>query len=136
MGALHRAETLGFTGPPDIALRTMAALETGDTKTASRVCSASADDFCLAIVDHALGKQNDAETHLEKLRAAGGDGGAFQYAAVYAQWGRQEDALHWLEMAYHQHDPSFFQLRIYFLFDPIRNTPRFQAIDRQMNFPP
>ena len=36
---------------------------------------------------------------LAKYRAAEGDGEAYQYATIYAQWGNRGHALEWLETA-------------------------------------
>jgi hypothetical protein len=33
------------------------------------------------------------------------------------------------------HDPWLQYLKVFALFDPLRNEPRFQAIERELNFP-
>ena len=61
---------------------------------------------CLAVVYGKLGRHADAEAELAKLKAALGDGAAYQYATIYAQWGDQAKALEWLETALRLRDPG------------------------------
>jgi TolB-like protein/DNA-binding winged helix-turn-helix (wHTH) protein len=138
LDAVSHAEQLAGEGSA-APQRAEAEIEKGDMQAASRTCSAERDllrYYCLAIADHALGKQNDAETQLAKLRAAAGDDAAAIYAKIYAQWGRLDDALAWLETAYRLRDTNLLQLKADPEWDPIRDTPRFKEIERQMNFPP
>ena len=64
-----------------------------------------------------------------------GDAGGYQYAEIYAQWGENKVALDWLEKAMHLHDSGMSNLRVDALLDPLRQEPRFQAIDRALKFP-
>ena len=65
-----------------------------------------------------------------------GDATAYQYATIYAQWGNRAQALEWLETALRLRDPGLEQLKTDPLLDPLRNEPRFQAIERELKFPP
>jgi tetratricopeptide (TPR) repeat protein len=58
------------------------------------------------------------------------------FALYYAHAGEKEQALEWLEKAYHQHTPRLVWLRAERTWDPLRGDPRYQAILRRMNFPP
>ena len=89
----------------------------------------------LAMAYHALGRDKDAENAMNELRAALGDTGGLQYAEVYAQWGRAEEALAALKTAARTHDPGLVILKIDFLLDPIANYDGFKDIVRQLNFP-
>jgi TolB-like protein len=91
---------------------------------------------CLARAYHFLGRQADAERELEKWKALAGDGDAFDYAELYAQWGNAATALQWLTKAERLRDPAFQGLRVDPQLDPIRNEPQFKAIETRMNFPP
>jgi tetratricopeptide (TPR) repeat protein len=82
-----------------------------------------------------LGRHADAEAQLAKLKAAQGDAGAYQYALVYAQWGQRAKALEWLETALKLRDPGLEVLKTDPLLDPLREEPRFQAIERELKFP-
>jgi TolB-like protein/DNA-binding winged helix-turn-helix (wHTH) protein len=138
VAALRRAEQLGYSGSQDLWVNSLADLEKGDAAAAQRACANSHDDpstECLAIADFMLGRRNDAEAELMKLRAANGDRGALAYACIYAQWGRTEDALNWLERAYARHVGELITIRSVWLFDPIRDEPRFKDIEKRMNFP-
>lgn len=91
---------------------------------------------CLALVYHALGRKADAERQLEQLRTLAGDAAAYSYAEIYAQWGRKGTALQWLSTAERLRDPALQLLKVDWQLDPIRNEPRYKAIETRMNFPP
>jgi serine/threonine protein kinase/TolB-like protein/tetratricopeptide (TPR) repeat protein len=92
---------------------------------------------CLALAYHGLGRQHDAERALEEYKAARGDlPSAFGLAQTYAQWGNKAAALEELEKAWQQRAPQFQALRVNWELDPIRNEPKFKAIEARMNFPP
>lgn len=76
-----------------------------------------------------------AQVELAALQAEFGDGPAYQYAEIYTQWGNIPKALDWLETAYRAPDPGFLTLRSDALLDPSRKEPRFQEIERKLNFP-
>ena len=82
-----------------------------------------------------LGRHADAEAELAKMKAAGGDAAAYQYATIYAQWGNRAKALEWLETAWRLRDPGLERLKTDPLMDPLRQEPRFQAIERELKFP-
>jgi TolB-like protein len=90
---------------------------------------------CLAVVYYKLERHADAEAELAKLMAANGDDNAYQYAAIYAQWGDRRKALEWLETALRLRDPGLIFLKTDPLLDPLRKEPRFQVILRELKFP-
>jgi tetratricopeptide (TPR) repeat protein len=90
---------------------------------------------CLALAYHKLGRQADAETALARFKALEGDAGAYGYAMIYAQWGNTPKALEWLETALQLRDPQLINLKTDLLLDPLRQEPRFQAIERALKFP-
>ena len=57
------------------------------------------------------------------------------YAEIEAQWGNSDGALGWLEAARRLRDPGLVELKVNPLFDPLRQEPRFQAIERELKFP-
>jgi tetratricopeptide (TPR) repeat protein len=73
---------------------------------------------------------------LDKFKSTLGDSAAYQYGEIYAQWGDLPAALDWLEKALRLRDPGLVILRTDPLLDPLRNEPRFQAIERDLKFPP
>jgi serine/threonine-protein kinase len=106
---------------------------------AASLVSEGARHQYLAIAYHTLGRQDDAESELQKLKvnsADGGDRDAFELAMIYAQWGRTDMALQWLSKAERLRDPGFQNLRVAWELDPIRNDPQFKAIEARMNLPP
>ena len=64
-----------------------------------------------------------------------GDYFAYQYAEIYAQWGDTIKALAWLNTAMKLRDTGLEDLKTDPLLDPLRNEPRFQAIERALKFP-
>jgi hypothetical protein len=90
---------------------------------------------CFAVIYDKLRQHADAEAELAKLKAAQGDGMAYQYAAIYAQWGNRAQALEWLETALWLRDPGLIFLKTDPLLDPLRQEPRFKAVTRELKFP-
>ena len=90
---------------------------------------------CLAVIYDKLGRHEDAEAELAKLKAAQGDAAAYQYATIYAQWGNRAKALEWLETALRQRDGGSIYLKTDPLMDPSRQEPRFKAVMRELKFP-
>jgi TolB-like protein/Tfp pilus assembly protein PilF len=111
----------------------------GDFQNARSTCETKPDDWasewCLAVTYNKLGRQADAEAALKKIQVALGDACAYQYATIYAQWGDTAKALEWLETAMRVRDPGLTFLKVDPLLDPLRNAPRFQAIQRELKFP-
>ncbi len=121
------------------AQRGLAYYELGDLQSARASCATTPDYWasqqCLAVVYDKLGRHADAQAELAKLKAPLGDGGAYQYATIYAQWGNRAKALEWLEMALRLRDPGLILLKTDPLLDPLRQELRFQAIERALRFP-
>jgi TolB-like protein/Tfp pilus assembly protein PilF len=90
---------------------------------------------CLAITYDKLGRHADAESMPAKLKAWGGDGAAYNYARIYAQWGNLPQALTWLETALRLRDSNLGGIKVDPLLDPLRKEPRFQAVMRDSKFP-
>jgi TolB-like protein/DNA-binding winged helix-turn-helix (wHTH) protein/Tfp pilus assembly protein PilF len=112
----------------------------GDFEKMRAVCEGVGEavkDFqdCLALAYHKLGRQADAETALARFKALEGNAGAYGYARIYAQWGNTSKALEWLSTALQLRDPNLIDLKTDPLLDPLRQEPRFQAIERELRFP-
>jgi TolB-like protein/Flp pilus assembly protein TadD len=112
----------------------------GDLDGAAKACPTETVEFfmhqCLAIVYHKLGRISEAEHELAVAQKLNGDSGAYQYAEIYAQWGDIPTALTWLESAYRLRDGGLAILRIDLDIDPLRQEPRFQALEHKLDFPP
>jgi TolB-like protein/DNA-binding winged helix-turn-helix (wHTH) protein len=111
----------------------------GDFATARATCEQNRDNddsqFCLALAYDKLGRHADAEAELKKIQTAWGEPGTYAYAQIYAQWGNLSKALEWLDTAMRWRDPALVQLKTDPLMDPLRQQPRFQAIERELKFP-
>jgi tetratricopeptide (TPR) repeat protein len=122
-----------------IGMRGLAYYGLGDLQEARSSCEMKRaywlTQWCLAVVYEKLGQRADAEAALAKIKAAIGDSAAYQYATIYAQWGDRAKALEWLDTAVRVHDSGLIFLKTDPLMDSMRNEPRFQAIERALNFP-
>jgi tetratricopeptide (TPR) repeat protein len=120
-------------------LRGLAYYGLGDLQGARSSCETKLDNWasqwCLAVTYDKLRRHADAEAALKKLQAAYGDGGAVEYATIYAQWGNTAKALEWLTTAMRLRNSDLVYVKTDPLLDPLRNEPRFQAIERELKFP-
>lgn len=83
---------------------------------------------------HQLGRASQSEAVFARLRERWGDSGDYQYAEVYAQLGRSEQAFSALQSALGTRDPGLSSLRSDRLLDPIRSDPRFQRLLTELAF--
>jgi len=131
--------TLDPSYPEAYAVSGLAYYGLDDLAHARASCETKPDNWmsqqCLAVVYDKLGRHADAEAQFAKYRATESDGGAYQYATIYAQWGNTPKALEWLDTAMRLRDPGLEFLKTDPLMDPLRREPRFQAIERALRFP-
>jgi len=111
----------------------------GDFERARASCERKPEEWqsqqCLAVTYDKLGRHADADGMLAKIKASQGDAEAYQYAEIYAQWGNTPKALDWLETALRLRDPGLEVLKVDQFLDPLRNEPRFQAVERALKYP-
>jgi len=111
----------------------------GELDVAQPLCATAkpswAGRLCLAVLYDKLHRRSEAEAQLAAMKAELGQGAAYQYAEIYAQWGDVPKALDWLETAYRLPDPGIGTLRVDGLVDPLRGEPRFREIERKLQFP-
>ena len=111
----------------------------GDFQRAATMCEGGGPPVpvqgCLALAYHKLGRLAEAEASRGKIVAAVGDNSPTKYAQIYAQWDQTDDALRWLETAWTQRYVGLEALKTWPAFDPLRNEPRFKAIERALKFP-
>jgi TolB-like protein len=136
LAALDHVKALAGRVPP-MAAGVLAYTEMmkGDANAASRICpgigASPRQAMCLAIADHALGRNDDARVAFDAVRAAP----SYTYydgAVIYAQWGKTEDALAALEAAYGARDPKLGQINTDPLLDPLRALPAFHTIAQRV----
>jgi TolB-like protein/Flp pilus assembly protein TadD len=119
--------------------RGLAQLALGEVGSARDSCERVPDHWlgheCLAMVLETLGRHAEALKQLESLQAQAGDGAAYQYATIYAQWGDRARALQWLETSLRMRDPGLIGLKTDPLMGPLRAEPRFRKVLRDLKFP-
>jgi tetratricopeptide (TPR) repeat protein len=115
------------SGEDDIYIRS------GDLASALQFCTATPIktiyQFCAAIVYHKLNRRAEAEDIFKVYQTEAGEASAYQFAVIYSQWGDTSKALEWIETAYRLKDPGLVNLKTDALMDPVRQQPRFQAVD-------
>ena len=138
LGVLKRAHTLYPENSSISVLLGISQYRLGDYQGALKSCDQPGDEqfllMCLAITYEKLGRHTDAEAMLKKIPASEGNA-ALLYACIFAQWGQINRALDSLETAMRLRSPYLDQLKMDEIFDPIRNEPRFQAVERALKFP-
>jgi serine/threonine-protein kinase len=138
--ALRRARSL----PPANAMidridLAFVQMSQGDAAAAHATCGAARDPYdlaCLAWADHVLGRQQEAESALAKMRDMLGNNAAYLYATIYAQWGRPKDALDWLATAYRQHDAGLLDMKVDPRLESLRANQTYKDIEKALGFPP
>ena len=71
---------------------------------------------------------------LETRRQTGYSSALF-IARFYADLGDKDQAFHWLNIAYQEHDWLLMGLNTYFQLDPLRSDPRFAELVRKVGLP-
>lgn len=57
------------------------------------------------------------------------------FVNAYLGLGDYERALEWLDRAFDERSKILLHLKVHPFFDPLRNDPRYEALQRRMNFP-
>jgi TolB-like protein/lipoprotein NlpI len=139
VGAYGEAISLDPDYKAAYGFRGLAYYGRGDFQSARSSCESKQDhwasQWCLAVTYDKLGRHADAEAALKKLQAAYGNGGAYTYATIYAQWGNNAKALEWLPTTLRVPCGCLVKVKTDPLMDPLRKEPRFQAVMRELKFP-
>jgi TolB-like protein/DNA-binding winged helix-turn-helix (wHTH) protein/Flp pilus assembly protein TadD len=89
----------------------------------------------LALVYHALGREQDSTAALAELIAKHDTDSAYQIAEVYAFRGESDDASEWLERAYKQRDSGLPEIKADPLLTSLRHDPRYIDLLKKMHLP-
>jgi tetratricopeptide (TPR) repeat protein len=112
----------------------------GDFQKAKAACEAEPDIYhlqsCMPLVYEKLGQHEAAKAALAIAMEAQKDFSSYQYAQIYAQWGEPQKAIDWLHRGVEILDPGVESMKIDPFLDPLRGEPRFQAMLRELKFPP
>jgi len=87
-----------------------------------------------AIVNHKMGRINEAQAAQQQLLAQYGIGAAYQHGEIFAQWGDLDTAADWLWTAYNSEDPGIQNLKSDNLLKPLHGHPRYEDLKKRLNF--
>jgi len=87
-----------------------------------------------AIVNHKMGRTNEAQAAQQQLLAQYGIGAAYQQGEIFAQWGELDTAADWLWTAYNSEDPGIQNLNSDNLLKPLYGHPRYEDLKKRLNF--
>lgn len=88
-----------------------------------------------AILAERRGDRAESNRLIRSMQESMGDSGHFQYAEVYAQQGRRDEAIAALESAWQANDTGLTAIKVDPMLDPLRSDPRFSAVVRKLDFP-
>jgi hypothetical protein len=91
--------------------------------------------WCLALAYHVFNRPVDAQRELQRFKTGRGASAPYRCADVYAQWGDVRAALQSLRQAEATRQFELMWLKVDWMLDPVRHTPEFQAIERELKFP-
>ncbi|WP_395945342.1 TPR end-of-group domain-containing protein [Brevundimonas sp.] len=88
-----------------------------------------------AIVAARAGDDASAQRIVDDLQKSAGLTVSYQFAQIYAQWGRLNQAFTHLDNALRVKDPGLIYLRVDPMLAPIRGDQRFSALVKTLDFP-
>ena len=98
-----------------------------------------ADDYRRLVGEGAIaartGRRADALRAIDGLKKHYGDTVQYQLAQVYAQLGDRDNAIAALEAGWSARDSGLTSMQVDPFLDPLRQDPRFKAIEGRLNFP-
>jgi len=137
--AANRALSLNPKDVRQAAIRGLSQLHLDQDEAARQSCDTPPLDWesrlCLAIAYNRLHRRSDAEAQVAAMKSDQGNASAYQYAEIYAQWGDVPKSLDWLETAYRLKDPGITNIKADEFLQPLRQEPRYLAVERQLNLP-
>jgi TolB-like protein len=111
----------------------------GDLDSALTMIREEKDPFWksygLALVNYALGKNNDSNNVLAEIIKEDQDDSAFQIAEIYGFRGETDKAFEWLDRALKQRDSGLTELKGDPLLSGITKDPRYNDILNKMKLP-
>lgn len=86
----------------------------------------------LLVVKILMGKKEEVLSVLKKSKYLDSS----DPATLYSLLNMPEEAVYWLEKAYDEHSVTLATLKSYWVWDNIRDNPKFKEVYARMNFPP
>ena len=138
--ALDRALAISPQSDPAGLLRGMVDLMEGQPEKALVRFARLSTEWCrltgVALAQHDLGHQREAQQALDGLKATHAEDAAYQIAQVYSKRGEKERAMDWLERAHRQRDAGMTGIKRDPFLSSLRGDPRYTALLKKMNLPP
>lgn len=89
-----------------------------------------------ALAYHALGRDDESDQALERLKAEFADDMTFQIGEVHAYRGEFDEAFSWFDRAYDRHDGGLWDTRNNPLLAGLESDPRWQALLERLGIAP
>ena len=89
----------------------------------------------LAMVHAASGRREESDRALEHLTRTMADYAAYQIACVHAVRGERDQAFHWLDKAFQQHDAGLVMVRTHHQLSGLHADPRWSALLERLRLP-
>ena len=86
------------------------------------------------LISYAMGRKTEALAYFDSLKVAGRPQGLglVDMATIYSFMGDKEESLNLLEEAFQERSPAMYMIKIYPVFDFLRNEPRFKALLKEL----
>jgi hypothetical protein len=88
-------------------------------------------DYAFALIHHAMGRTQEADAAIERLRGHGDDW-AFQLASIHAFRGEVDESFRWLDRGAVMHDAGLIFVRHRPEFRSLHADPRWTAFLNQI----
>jgi TolB-like protein len=134
----RKAAELHPTAASNRRWQVLVAIQRNDSEAALREAQLEPEEsyrrFELALAQHARGDRKAADAALADLMA-NNRGLDYQVAQVYAVRGEKEQAFHWLQIAFDNHDTGMLALLVEPLLRNLSDDPRYKTLLAKMAFP-
>jgi tetratricopeptide (TPR) repeat protein len=136
---IDHALALNTSNRRAVVYRGMLKLANGETDGALVDCTSPQPEWvnwtCLALAYDKANRRAESDAQLAVMTRELGNAASYQYAEIYAQRGDVPRALAWLETGYRVRDAGLLNMKVDRMMDPLRREPRFQELERKLNFP-
>jgi adenylate cyclase len=92
-------------------------------------------EICRALAYHLLGRKVDADAALARVEETYAASSPYAIAMIHAERREVDQAFHWLDRAYEQHDDFVYELKVDPSLKNLRDDPRYKMFLRKLKLP-